>query len=105
MTTIKKMEVVQFWSQGYLQEVNRQFLHPLGLALEIVTDEEGNVSFGKVWDCREDLEGMTFLPETISSEEFIRKTKLIELEWGYKSRVRKEALGYVIQPIMESDNE
>lgn len=105
MVTIKKMEVAEFWEQGYLQELNRHFLHPLGLALEIVTDDEGNVSFGKIWNYREDPEGMVFLPETISSEEFIRKAKLIEIEWDYKTRIRKEALGYVIQPVGEIKNE
>jgi hypothetical protein len=32
---INYMDIAEFQSEGYLQEVNRQFLHPLGLALEV----------------------------------------------------------------------
>ena len=39
---------------GYLQEANRQFFHPLGLALAL---EDGAL---RVWDCRDDPEGICF---------------------------------------------
>jgi hypothetical protein len=39
--TIKHMPISEFRSDGYLQELNRLFLHPLGLALEVtVMDAE-----------------------------------------------------------------
>ena len=58
---IKRMDVKEFRKLGYLQELNRQFLHPLGLALEVVIDEDtGNESFGGVWDYREDLKGISY---------------------------------------------
>ena len=31
-----KIDVKEFREKGYLQELNRRFLHPLGLALEII---------------------------------------------------------------------
>jgi len=33
------MDIKEFKERGYLQEVNRKFLHPLGLALEVVIDD------------------------------------------------------------------
>lgn len=33
---IKRIDAAEFQAEGYLQEVNRRFLHPLGLALEAV---------------------------------------------------------------------
>ena len=35
MEEIKKIEIKEFREKSYLQELNRRFLHPLGLALEI----------------------------------------------------------------------
>ena len=38
----KDIPIAEFRREGFMQEVNRRFLHPLGLALEcIVVDEEG----------------------------------------------------------------
>ena len=61
MTDIKRMDIKEFWERGYLQEANRLFFHPLGLALEvIVDDEDGSVKLGGVWDSRDDPEGIVF---------------------------------------------
>lgn len=41
--TIKHMPISEFRGEGYLQELNRRFLHPLGLALEVtVMDRESD---------------------------------------------------------------
>lgn len=45
---INKMNIKEFREKGYLQEVNRQFLHPLGLALEIEINDEGEEQLGFV---------------------------------------------------------
>lgn len=55
---MKKMSIKQFREEGFLQEVNRQFLHPLGLALEVEIQEDGQEVIKNVWDCREDPEGI-----------------------------------------------
>jgi hypothetical protein len=34
LTDIERMAISEFVDEGYLQEVNRRFFHPLGLALE-----------------------------------------------------------------------
>lgn len=59
-----------FRDLGLLQEVNRLFFHPRGLALEVHADEEGRGSMAPfmvvgVWDDRADPDGMWFGPDTI----------------------------------------
>jgi hypothetical protein len=65
---IKRIDIKDFRDAGFLQEVNRQFFHPLGLALEIIIDEEGSYKLGGVWDYREDPEGMFFVDGMISKD-------------------------------------
>jgi hypothetical protein len=45
---MKYIDIKEFREKGYLQELNRQFLHPLGLALEVVIHEDGTESLGRV---------------------------------------------------------
>lgn len=65
---IKRMDIKEFREKGFLQEANRQFFHPLGLALEIMIDENGNYTLGGVWDYREEPEGMFFGNDMISED-------------------------------------
>jgi hypothetical protein len=85
MNDIKRMSIKDFQQLGFLQEANRQFFHPLGLALEVVVEECSHcngqrpigvdhvppnclkcdnagelVRLGGVWDFREDPEGIVF---------------------------------------------
>jgi hypothetical protein len=94
MAEPKKMSVKEFRELGYLQELNRRFLHPLGLALEIAISADGHERFGKVWDYRDDEEGMIFGPGMIDAE----KAKRIYDEQAAKEPVRRARFGYVIQP-------
>ena len=57
---IKRMDIAAFRSEGFLQEANRMFFHPLGLALEVHTDENGSETLGGVWDYRADPEGIYY---------------------------------------------
>lgn len=91
---VKKMSASEFRREGYLQELNRRFLHPLGLALEVRIHSDGSESFGEVWDCRDDPEGMTFAPGVINSANAAR----IADELEEKGQVRMERLGYQTQP-------
>ena len=60
MSDIKRMTVKEFRAAGYLRQVNQQFFHPLGMALEVIIDANGNEQFGEVWDYRDDPEGICF---------------------------------------------
>ena len=53
---MKKINAKEFMDLGLLQEVNRRLLHPMGLALEVIEDQDGSCQFGDVWDYREDPE-------------------------------------------------
>lgn len=57
---LKRMNIQEFMDHGYLQEVNRQFFHPLGLALEVVVSDDEEPRIGGVWDYRDDPEGIYF---------------------------------------------
>jgi hypothetical protein len=42
MSEIKRIDIAEFRAEGYMQEINRRLLHPLGLALEVTSvDAEG----------------------------------------------------------------
>lgn len=71
---IKRMDIAEFRDKGFLQEVNRQFFHPLGLAMEIIVDIKGKTKLGGIWDYREDPEGMFFVNNVISED----KIKYVE---------------------------
>lgn len=81
---MKYLTVKEFREKGYLQELNRQFLHPLGLSLAIMIDEEtGKETFGNIWDCREDPEGIIFDLKNSNMnrlENFIRKIDFVKNE-------------------------
>lgn len=95
MSDIKLIDPKEFQEFGYLQEINRQFLHPLGMALEvIVNNETGEVLFGGIWDCRDDLEGMAFADGEIEP----KKAARVQAAWHEKEQVRIKTLGYVMQP-------
>lgn len=95
-TTPKRMDIKEFREFGYLQELNRQFLHPLGLALEVVVDDEtGEFRLGGIFDYRDDPEGMIFGEGHIDP----KKTARVQVAWHQKEEVRIKKLGYIIQPV------
>ncbi len=100
---LKKMDINEFIDEGYLSEINRRFLHPLGLAMFVSnTDEEPDVwTIGGVYDDREDEEGWRY-GESILSE-IRRKMKNIQsIEKARKPR-RRRLLGYWVQPVPAMD--
>ncbi len=90
----KKMTPKEFREQGYLQEINRRLLHPLGLALEIELLPDGTERFGGVWDCREDPEGLIYSLGIIDQE----KADRIYTEQRAKRQSRLKILGFDVQP-------
>lgn len=87
---------------GYLQEVNRRFFHPLGLALAVDPDQELGTD-GKftvaVWDSRDDPEGWFFAPSELDDAVGRGKAQKIDEEYNSKSDRRLEVCGSVIQRI------
>jgi hypothetical protein len=83
MKEIKRIDIKEFREEGYLQEANRLFFHPLGLALEVIVDENGNEKLGGVFDARRDKEGFLFSKEDIKSSDF--KAKSINIKRKFKT--------------------
>lgn len=79
---IKKMDIKEFRELGFLHEANRQFFHPLGLALEVVVDDDtGEESLGGIWDYRDDPEGLFYTNDVIDEKKIamirdLRNSKL-----------------------------
>lgn len=96
---IKKMIVKEFRELGLLQEINRQFLHPMGLALEVVVEDDGSESFGLVWDYRDDPKGMEFADGMLNHG----KTMTVKEMYESKREYREKNLGYHIQPVKRKD--
>ena len=93
MGDIKRIDIAEFRREGYLQEVNRRFLHPLGLALEVVVDEDGTERLGGVWDYREDPEGITY-----AGLDLAENARHIDALIEERTLPRIAALGYYVQP-------
>lgn len=98
MSHHKTITVHEFWQLGFLQELNRQFLHPLGLALEVEVDEKGHAKgLGRIWDYRDDPEGIIF--ETGNVVDFREKAARVEAHRELMSKSRIARLGYWVQPV------
>lgn len=74
---------------GILQEANREFFHPLGLALE-VNLEDGTL---KIQDYTEDQEGVIFAPGTMEWTKFWN-FNYFRGAWALR---RLERLGFIVQ--------
>lgn len=97
---IKRIDLREFLRHGYLQEANRQFFHPLGLALEIfVSDDGGAALLAGVWDYRDVPEGLAFDDAVLASEEGQAKARRVLEEQAKRAATRLMTLGWVVQPV------
>ena len=97
---VRRVDVKEFRSLGFLQEANRKFFHPLGLALEVIVNEDGTETIGGIWDYRDDPEGNFFSQDMIRQEaidhvEKLRKSKIKarkEIQEEYDVKVDKSGI-------------
>ena len=99
---IQMMPVSEFRAKGYLQEINRCFLHPLGLAISIEIGADGEERLSKIWDYRSDPEGIIF--DTLSLDDRSR-AKRIQQEFQVKCAFREAKLGFAIQPLPDTSED
>lgn len=101
----KYMLSKDFLEFGFLQEANRLFFHPLGLALEVTipdaVDEtkQDEEYFLRVWDYRNDPEGTAFVDKVLDADKEKRVTELRDSKFV----TRYNNFGWVVQPIKESE--
>ena len=95
---MKYMDLKEFVEKGLLQEVNRQFFHPLGLAICFTKSDDDKYTIDSVMDCRDDPEGFMFKQEDLSVDKFYYVRDLYET----KAAVRKRLFGTnsSIQPLL-----
>jgi len=131
MKEVKYIDMKEFREKGYLQEVNRRALHPVGLALEITVfdrwsgfrylvkkafkllfkGEEKEIVTG-VWDYREDVMGIYYgfsnTPETNKTQ---RRAQALIKKMNFENEIlkrklyREELFGDVIEPIESKNDE
>ncbi len=88
---LKKISIKEFRELGLLHELNREYLHPLGLALEVVVEDDGSERLGGIWDCRDDPEGVLY--GTLDRE----KMAAAEHFRARQHYARKQTCGFVVQ--------
>ena len=86
--------------------MNRQFLHPMGLALEVLKDDDGNEVLGGIWDYREDPDGIIYdlmNSDTERVEKFHKNANYVDehIQKMIKSRIEK--LDFGVEPIPEKN--
>jgi hypothetical protein len=100
-TEVKYINIKEFREKGFLQEVNRQFFHPLGLAIEVVIEKDGTEHLGGIWDYREHPEGIIFKEGVIDEQKIDYVLNLKDS----KRKVRQDMFGSIIQPIQPTETE
>jgi hypothetical protein len=93
------LPVKDFRAGGFFQEANRQFFHPLGLALVISTNEQGEEFIAGIWDGRTDAEGFLFPPEYLKQAVAAERAKHVEAERLKHAGARDKMFGSSIQPV------
>jgi len=81
--------------QGYIQEANRLFFHPRGLALTVQVDDNGSESLAGIQDYRTDPEGVYFADDTIDPA----KAQIPQEDFLSHQTHRTALLGAPIQPL------
>lgn len=91
------MSAAEVRNLGVLQELNRCFLHPLGLALGIseATDPDGMFR-AEMWDYRDDPEGIVYGPGVTTRAKFER---VAELRDAHAAARAERFGGPTIQPL------
>lgn len=80
---VKRIDIKEFRFLGFLQEVNRKFFHPLGLALEVIVNDDGTEELGGVWDYRDDEEGIFFSKDIMdkSKANYVEALRLSKVDF------------------------
>lgn len=89
------IDLKTFVDEGYLQELNRQFLHPLGLALVVHEDSKGNLQIKGISDYRDEPGGIVFVEGVLNAA----KAKNIEMLVQERIKERIREAGSWIQPV------
>lgn len=90
-----RFDVAEFRRLGFLQEANRQFFHPLGLALQVTVDSDDTERLSGIWDRRGDPEGLVYPVADLDPA----KASQVSRQRGKLAPARLLKYGYVVQPL------
>lgn len=96
---IKYIDIEEFMNEGFLQEANRQFFHPLGLALEAKMEDGAPPQELWIWDYREDGEGVRYSEEVLASSVAKERAARVRKARALHAPARLQLWGAVIQPL------
>ncbi len=85
---VKKMTLKEFRELGLLQEINRNMLHPRGLALSLAYDDSGDLSFDAILDFRDDPEGCVYADLT-SDKAYKKAESVLNMTNAYNHARKK----------------
>lgn len=100
---MKVMDIAEFKEQGFLEEVNRQFFHPLGLALAVTVHDDGAAELAYIIDSRDDSEGFIMgyngWPDPDAARaDAKRHAEIVATERFKHADHRLKKFGWVVQP-------
>lgn len=99
----KLVPLTDLQKDGIIQEINRRFLHPLGMAISYVTDGPDEGLLGELWDYRDDPEGMAFVITDDNITEMLGKAQafqeMVNEIQANNSEGRLNLFGSLVQPI------
>ncbi len=93
--TMNYQSIQSLREQGYIQEANRLFFHPRGLALTVQVDDDGTESLAGIQDYRADPEGVYFADGVIDPA----KAQIPQEDFLSHQTHRTALLGNPIQPL------
>ncbi len=93
---IKNMDIKEFRTTGFLQELNRRFLHPIGMTLTVEIDDVGNESLGDIL-YTDNMSGIIYGSDDIQMK-YNRMQNVRNVE-RLMHKERLKTLGYVVEPI------
>ena len=93
---VKKMNVKEFVERGFLFELNRSVLHPMGLAMYVTDGVLSPMVLGGIINSMDDPDGFVFEPKTFI-EGHEKWHKFMTLEGGERLNERRDCLGFVQQ--------
>lgn len=95
---LKTLSAEEFRRLGLLQEVNRQFFHPLGLAMAVTLDSiTGEMTLGPILDYRDGSGGVVF--EDLSDADSLMKFESVQDMQDKFRAARIRRFGAIVQPI------
>ena len=97
------IDIKEFRESGYLEEVNRRFFHPIGLAMAVHVDDEGVETIAGIYDDREDPEGWimgysSWPDPDVQRARARERAMFIDAERNKRAMARFTKFGWITQP-------